>query len=91
MKKIMIMIALGLLIDLGITAQTCRLPEALQVRGRTCHARLFVRQKGQQSGPIVGEDGNYAITVPDNIQVLVFSFVGFKNTEVPMKEEPGSM
>jgi len=46
---------------------------------------VFVQAKGTTIGAIVGAEGNYEITVPDNIQVLVFSFVGFKTQEVPIE------
>src|SRR5665647_469942 len=39
--------------------------------------------KGTTTGTITDNDGNYSLSVPAN-GMLVFSFIGFKSTEVPV-------
>lgn len=45
--------------------------------------------KGTSEGTITDIDGNYSISANDN-DVLVFSFVGFSNSEVPVSSISGS-
>ena len=40
--------------------------------------------KGTTTGTISDQDGNYTITVPGENAVLVFSFIGYLNQEVPV-------
>src|SRR5690606_7090845 len=40
--------------------------------------------RGTQSGTVTDVDGNYRITVPSDDAVLVFTFIGYKATEVPV-------
>lgn len=42
-----------------------------------------VRVKGSNTGRITGENGRYQLTVPGNEAILIFSFVGFAQQEVP--------
>ncbi len=39
--------------------------------------------KGTAIGVVTDAEGNYSLLVPDDIKVLLFSFVGMKNKEVP--------
>lgn len=41
-----------------------------------------VIQKGTTNGTITDSGGNYAITVPDQAAILVFSFLGFETQEI---------
>jgi TonB-linked SusC/RagA family outer membrane protein len=47
---------------------------------------VTVMLKGTNTAAITDINGNYKITVPDNKGTLVFSFVGFENSEVPLRE-----
>ncbi len=38
--------------------------------------------KGTTAGTITGGDGTYKISVPDNGKILIFSFIGYKTTEM---------
>ncbi len=40
--------------------------------------------KGTTTGTITDIDGNYTLAVPDKYDVLVYSFIGYKNQEVPV-------
>ena len=40
--------------------------------------------KGTTTGIISDSDGNYTLEVPDDSQILVFSFVGMKTEEIPI-------
>ena len=44
-----------------------------------------IRVKDTMIGAAAGIDGTYSITVPSKNSVLVFSFVGYKTTEVPVE------
>ncbi len=43
-----------------------------------------VMVKGTTHGTTTGLDGEYTITVPNNATILVFSYIGYKNQEVPV-------
>jgi len=43
-----------------------------------------VTVKGSTLGTITDIDGNWKLTIPDDAQTLVFSFVGFKSQEIPI-------
>ena len=43
---------------------------------------VTVMVKGTTTGTITNLDGNYTLTLPDDAQVLVFSFIGMKTMEV---------
>jgi len=45
-----------------------------------------IRVKGTNTGTISGTNGQYQLTVPGNDAILVFSFVGFAETETPVGE-----
>ncbi len=45
---------------------------------------VSVSLKGTHTGAITGVHGNYSLKVPDLNGVLVFSYVGYKNKEVPI-------
>ncbi|WPU94337.1 SusC/RagA family TonB-linked outer membrane protein [Mucilaginibacter sabulilitoris] len=45
---------------------------------------VSVKVKGAQIGVITDPDGKFTIKVPDTNAVLVFSFIGFVSTEVPV-------
>src|ERR1044072_5080053 len=45
-----------------------------------------IRVKGTGTGTISGTNGQYQLTVPGNDAILVFSFVGFAETETPVGE-----
>lgn len=44
---------------------------------------VSIKQKGSTTGTTTGQDGRYSINVPGN-GVLVFSYVGFEDQEVPV-------
>ena len=41
-----------------------------------------IRVNGTMTGAAAGADGAYSITVPSGNSVLIFSFVGYKTTEI---------
>jgi len=43
-----------------------------------------IRVNGTMIGAAAGADGKYTITVPSGNSVLIFSFVGYKTTEIPV-------
>ena len=43
-----------------------------------------IRVKGTMIGAAPGADGTYSINVPSGNSVLIFSFVGYKTTEIPV-------
>lgn len=45
---------------------------------------VSVMIRGTQSGTVTDSDGNYRITVPAADAILVFSFIGYRATEVPV-------
>lgn len=48
---------------------------------------VSVKVKGSLTVTTTDNNGNFAITVPDNKSILVFSFVGFVNQEIPVDSE----
>ncbi|MFN8253930.1 MAG: TonB-dependent receptor [Ferruginibacter sp.] len=50
-------------------------------------AGVSVTVKGSTNGAATDANGNFSITVPDNA-VLVFSYVGYKSVEQPVKGKP---
>lgn len=44
-----------------------------------------IRVNGTMTGAAAGADGSYSITVPSGNSVLIFSFVGYKTTEVAVE------
>ncbi|MBC9795541.1 SusC/RagA family TonB-linked outer membrane protein [Sinomicrobium weinanense] len=44
--------------------------------------------KGKAVGTVTGPDGDYALSVPDGSEVLVFSFMGFETQEIPINNRP---
>jgi TonB-linked SusC/RagA family outer membrane protein len=49
-------------------------------------AGVNVVVKGTQTGTVTGAEGTYSITLPDDQNVLVFTFVGYKQKEVELDE-----
>ncbi|MGN1220115.1 MAG: SusC/RagA family TonB-linked outer membrane protein [Candidatus Cryptobacteroides sp.] len=86
MKKIRLFFTAMVLIATAV----CASAQNLQVKGTVYDAAsgdpipyASVRVKGQMNGVSVGADGSYSITTqPD--AVLIFSFVGYKNSEIPV-------
>jgi TonB-linked SusC/RagA family outer membrane protein len=48
---------------------------------------VSVSVKGTSSGTVTGNDGTFQIDVPQNVQTLVFSFVGMKTEEIPLTSD----
>jgi len=48
---------------------------------------VTVSVKGTTIGTITDAQGNYGIEVPDNAEILVFSFIGMKMVEIPIGAE----
>ncbi len=46
---------------------------------------VSVTVKGTTLGMITGADGKYVISIPTNVQTLVFSFIGYKTQEVTIE------
>ncbi|WP_215224588.1 SusC/RagA family TonB-linked outer membrane protein [Echinicola shivajiensis] len=46
---------------------------------------VSVLVKNSQTGTVTDLDGNYSITVPSETAVLVFSFIGYKSVEIPVR------
>ena len=86
MKKILILFSLLLITGSLVIAQT------VQIMGKVTSSEdglalpgVSVSVKGTTIGSITGADGIYNITAPANVQVLVFSFIGFKTQEVAVE------
>ncbi len=47
---------------------------------------VSIKRKGSTTGTTTGPDGTYSISVPGNA-VLVFSYVGFEDQEVPVSDQ----
>jgi TonB-dependent starch-binding outer membrane protein SusC len=41
--------------------------------------------KGTTTGTVTDVDGNFSLTLPENAEVLAFSFVGMKTQEIPIR------
>ena len=77
---------------LALTTTALALGQAVQISGTVTSAEdgtaipgvtIFV--KGTTVGTATDVDGTYKLLVPENGQILVFSFVGFKTVEVPIE------
>ena len=84
MKKVLL---LGLLLFSALVASAQVAVKGVVIAGDDglpmVGASVF--EKGTLNGVVTELDGTYAITVRDENAVLVFSSVGFKTTEVPVK------
>ncbi|WP_165500488.1 SusC/RagA family TonB-linked outer membrane protein [Pedobacter psychroterrae] len=66
---------------------------SIEIRGRVVDNQGYplsdvsVILKGTKVGTATDIDGNYIIKVPDPNSVLIFSYVGFKTQEMPVKEQ----
>ncbi|MCA8829530.1 SusC/RagA family TonB-linked outer membrane protein [Hymenobacter pini] len=52
---------------------------------------VTVVAKGTALGTSTDADGNFTLSVPDNVTTLLFSFVGYKSQEVPVSGAPLSV
>jgi TonB-linked SusC/RagA family outer membrane protein len=65
-----------------------------QVSGRVTDAKdgaalpgVTVKAKGAASSTITGNDGTFTLTVPESTTILIFSFVGYAEREVPISAD----
>ncbi|MBE3087427.1 MAG: SusC/RagA family TonB-linked outer membrane protein, partial [Bacteroidetes bacterium] len=86
MKKILMFFSLFLLTGSLVMAQT------VQITGTVTSSEdglalpgVSVTVKGTTLGMITGADGKYVISIPTNVQTLVFSFIGYKTQEVTIE------
>lgn len=68
----------GLLQERRITGKVTSVDDGTPLPG----VSIFV--KGTQTGTVSDAEGNFAISVPSESAVLVFSFIGYKTVEVPV-------
>ncbi|SDJ10465.1 TonB-linked outer membrane protein, SusC/RagA family [Pedobacter sp. ok626] len=48
---------------------------------------VSVKLKGTSTGVVSDKNGNYALYVPDNNGILVFSYIGFSSQEIPIGDK----
>jgi TonB-linked SusC/RagA family outer membrane protein len=64
-----------------ITGKVTSLEDETEIPGVT------IQVKGSSIGTLSNNDGTYSIIVPQNAEILIFSFVGFKTLEVPIESK----
>lgn len=47
---------------------------------------VSILAKGTTIGTVTDIDGKYSLTVPDDVRILVFSFIGYLSQEVPLEK-----
>lgn len=86
MKKFLMTLTLFLIAGVLVMSQT------VQITGTVTSSEdglgipgVNVTVKGTTIGAITGNEGKYAISVPESAQALVFSFIGFITQDVPIQ------
>lgn len=49
---------------------------------------VTIQVKGTSTGTVTDIDGNYNLTIPDDAQTLIFSFIGYRRQEVAINGRP---
>jgi TonB-linked SusC/RagA family outer membrane protein len=83
MKKILMFFSLLLLTGSLAIAQTVMITGTVtSSEDGMALPGVNVSAKGTTIGAMTGVDGKYSITVPANIQILTYSFIGFKTQDI---------
>jgi len=76
--------ALGLLISASSVAQTISISGKVTGDDAQAIPGASILEKGTSNGTVSDENGQYSLTVSNANATLVFSFIGYKTTEVPV-------
>ena len=82
MKKLMLMLTLGLLTVTCVFAQTRQLTGRVTDQKGVAIANASVVVKGTKIGANTSEDGSFKITVPSTAKTLVVKSINFSDAEV---------
>ena len=94
MKKIKIInlnallaIAIMLFTSTALIAQERSVSGTVSDETGTAMPGVSIAVKGTSSGTVTGTDGRYTISVQDGQSILVFSFVGYANSEITVGDQ----
>ena len=85
MKKILIL-SLTLILSVSAFAQRSVTGTITEAATGDPLTGVTVQIKGTTMGVISGNDGTYSVTIPQGRDTIVFSYIGFLTTEVPVSD-----